>query len=127
MTRSGRASAPRETRQAAWRRGRRAERLAAWWLRLKGYHILARGFRVGAGEIDLVARRGRVLALVEVKARDSMAQALDAVGPTQRARIARAAAAFLQRHPELAGLDVRYDAVLISPGRWPRHVTDAWR
>ena len=114
-------------RRRAWHRGRRAEGLAACWLRLKGYRILARGFRVGAGEIDLIARRGRVLALVEVKARAGLAEAGESVGRRQRRRIGRAAEAFLQRHPGLSGLDLRFDVVLIAPGHLPRHIADAWR
>ena len=114
-------------RRRAWRRGRRAEGLAACWLRLKGYRILARGFRVGVGEIDLIARRGRVLALVEVKARARLAEAGESVSRRQRERIGRAAEAFLQRHPRLDKLDLRFDVVLIAPGQWPRHIADAWR
>jgi len=104
-----------------------AEHLAAWWLRFKGYRILARGFRVAVGEIDLIARRGRVLALIEVKARPSLAEARAAITPRQRARIARAAEAFVQRHPRLATLDLRFDVVLLAPGHRPRHLPDAWR
>ncbi len=114
-------------RRAAWGRGRKGEGLAALWLRLKGYRILARGYRVAVGEIDIVARRGRVVALVEVKARARLAEARAAITPLQRRRIARAAEVFLQRHPALAGCDLRYDAVLLAPGHWPRHVIDAWR
>ena len=116
----------RETRRRAYGRGRRAEALAAWWLRLKGYRILARGFRVPAGEIDLIARRGRVLAHVEVKARPSLEAARAALTPRQRRRIERAAAAFLQQHPGLAGLDQRFDVMLLAPGRRPRHLENAW-
>lgn len=107
--------------------GRSAETLAAWSLRLKGYSILARDFRVAVGEIDLIARRGRVLALVEVKARAATADALEALGPRQKRRIARAAEAFLQRHPDLARLDRRFDLIVVAPRRWPRHIADAWR
>ncbi len=117
----------KDRRRRAWNRGRRAESLAACWLRLKGYRILARGFRVGVGEIDLIARRGRVLALVEVKARARLAEAGESLGHRQRARIGRAAEAFLQRHPRLGRLDLRFDVVLIAPGQWPRHIADAWR
>lgn len=117
----------RQHRRRAWRRGRRGELLAAWWLRLKGYRILARDFRSPVGEIDLIARRGRVLALVEVKARSSLADAGEAIGRQQRERIARAAGVFLQRYPALGALDLRFDAVLIAPGRRPRHLPDAWR
>ncbi len=116
-----------ETRRRAYGRGRKAERLASWWLRLKGYRILTRRFRVPVGEIDLIARRGRILALVEVKARSSLAAASEAIGPRQRRRIERAAALFLQRNPALAKLDLRFDAILLVPGRRPHHIEDAWR
>ena len=116
-----------EGRRRAWVRGRRAERLAAWCLRLKGYRILERGFRVKVGEVDLIARRGGVLALVEVKTRPSLEEAVEAIGPRQRRRIQRAAEAFLQRNAAFATFDVRFDVILIVPGRWPRHVPDAWR
>ncbi len=117
----------RQRRRSAWRRGRRGEGLAAWWLRLKGYQILARDFRSPVGEIDLIARRGRVLALIEVKARPRLTDASEAIGRRQRERIARAAQVFLQRHPALGTLDLRFDAMLVAPGRRPRHLPDAWR
>ncbi len=116
----------RETRCRGYARGRRAETLAAWWLRLKGYRILARGFRVASGEIDLIARRGRVLVHVEVKARPSIEEAREALTPRQRRRIERAAEVFLQRHPGLAGLDQRFDVVLLAPRRRPHHLVNAW-
>ena len=111
----------RDRRRAAARRGGRAETVAAWWLRLRGYRILARGFRAPVGEIDLIAKRGRVLAMVEVKARPTLDEARQAISPRQRDRIARAALAFVQRHPVLRRLNLRYDALLLVPGRWPRH------
>lgn len=114
-------------RQKAWTRGRRAETLAALWLRCKGYRVLARDFRSPVGEIDLVARRGATLAIVEVKARSSLAEAGEAISPRQRRRIRNAAIAFLQRHPSLGTLDLRFDAILMVPRHWPRHLTDAWR
>lgn len=114
-------------RRRAERQGRWAERLAAQYLRLKGYRILARGWRAPEGEIDLVARRGRVLALVEVKARPSAADAAYAIQPRQRRRIERAALRFLSQHPQLAACDLRFDALLVAPWRWPRHLIDAWR
>ena len=117
----------RDRRRAAARRGGRAETMAAWWLRLRGYRILARGFRAPVGEIDLIAKRGRVLAMVEVKARPTLDEARQAISPRQRDRIARAALAFVQRHPVLRRLNLRYDALLLVPGRWPRHIRDAWR
>ncbi|MGD1878845.1 MAG: YraN family protein [Kiloniellaceae bacterium] len=113
-------------RRRAYARGRRAEWLAAWWLRLQGYRILARGFRCPAGEIDLVARRGGTLAIVEVKRRDHEGAAGEAISPRQQRRVRRAAEAYLQRHPELAALQPRFDAVLLVPGRLPHHLKNAW-
>lgn len=127
--RSGFAGAEAVTgrRTEAERRGRRAESMAALWLRLKGYRILARRFRSPAGEIDLVARRGRVLAFVEVKARREFAAAIEAVGRRQRERSIRAALAFLARHPRAAGCDLRFDIVIIRPRRLPHHLVNAWQ
>src|SRR3546814_1158796 len=104
-------------RRRAYARGRRGERIASWWLRLKGYRVLAQGFRCPVGEIDLVARRGGILAIVEVKHRDSLIAAGEAIGPRQQRRIRRAAEHFLQRHPDLARLNLRFDAMLLEIGR----------
>lgn len=116
---------------AAQNRGRRAETLAAWWLRLKGYRVLARGFTIGrgrgAGEVDLIVRRGSVVAFVEVKARADLARAAAAITPTQQGRIQRAAQAFLAGRGDLAGCSLRFDAVLVTPHALPRHICDAWR
>lgn len=111
-------------RQAAERFGRRAETAAAWRLRLTGWRVLARRWRCAAGEIDLIARRGRVLAFVEVKARAG--EHAD-VTPHQRRRIARAAEAFLAAHPELGRCRTRFDVVIARRLRPPRRIADAWR
>jgi putative endonuclease len=112
---------------AARRRGRWAEALCRLVLVLKGYRILAAGRRSGLGEIDILARRGRVLAVVEVKARTDLALAHAALGAAQRRRIVRSAAQFMAARPDLAGLDLRFDAMLVVPWRLPRHLRDAWR
>jgi putative endonuclease len=96
-------------------------------LRLRGWRIVARGWRCPAGEIDIVARRGKVLAIVEVKSRDKLAAAANAVTPRQRRRIGRAAEALIMSRPDFAGLDVRFDVMLVAPRRLPRHWPDAWR
>jgi putative endonuclease len=114
-------------RRQAFRRGHVAELLCLWHLRLRGYRILARRFRVPSGEIDLIARRGRVLAAIEVKARSSFAAAGEAVTPQQRRRIARALGHFVALRPEFAGLVLRFDVMLVAPRRLPRHLADAWR
>jgi putative endonuclease len=117
---------PAPVRQAAERAGRWAERLAAWRLLVAGYRVVARNYRCPAGEIDLVVRRGRILVFVEVKTRGVLADAAEAIRLGQQRRIRNAAAAFLVRYPHLGACDLRFDAVLIAPGRLPRHIPDAW-
>jgi putative endonuclease len=117
----------RARRQRAFRRGHAAEQRCVWHLRLTGWRILARRFRVPSGEVDLIARRGRVLAAIEVKARDSFASAIESLSPRQRRRIGRALDHFLGQHPDLAQLDIRFDVMLVTPWRWPRRIADAWR
>ncbi len=122
----GAAMAASAERVAAEERGRRAEALAAWLLRLKGYRVLDRRYRTPVGEIDLVVRRGRCVAFVEVKARGTIADAAEAVTATGRARIARAAALWLAAHPDAAGCDMRFDVIVAAPGRIPRHIASAF-
>ena len=117
----------RTERRRAFRRGHAAELLCLWHLRRRGYRVLARRFRVPSGEIDLIVRRGRVLAAVEVKARADLAAAGESVSPRQRRRVARALDHFIALRPELAGLALRFDVMLVTPRRLPRHVADAWR
>jgi len=117
----------RQARGAAARKlGRRAEVVAALWLMAKGYRIL--GFRIATplGEIDLLAQRGKVLAVVEVKQRTTIEDALDAVTPTQRERLRRAAAHVSAHRMALRDLSVRLDLLALAPGRAPRHLADAW-
>jgi putative endonuclease len=114
-------------RRRAQRRGRLAEWLCLWHLRLHGWRILARGWRCPMGEIDILACRGKVLAVIEVKSRGEFATAAAALAPRQRRRIARAAEAFLIQRSDLAGLDLRFDLMLVAPLRLPRHWRGAWR
>jgi len=113
-------------RQAAERRGRCAETIAAWWLRLTGWRILARRARVPGGEVDLIARRGRTLAFVEVKAR---ASAEAAAFSLDRYRLRRVAVAAERLAPRFMrdGDEVRIDALFIVPRRLPRHLPDVWQ
>lgn len=114
-------------RRAAERLGLRAETWAALWLILKGYRVLARRVKTPAGEIDLVVRRGGVVAAVEVKARPSLESAVAAVSLRQRLRVARGLESFLAGRPDLAGLDRRFDLVAVRPWRLPAHLADIWR
>jgi putative endonuclease len=118
---------PTPQRQKAERRGRLAELLCRWHLRLRGWRIVASHWRCPSGEIDILARRGRVLAIIEVKARRDFAIAAESVLPRQRRRIARAALAFLTTRPDLAMLTLRFDVMLVAPPRPPRHLPGAWR
>lgn len=118
-------------RRRAWRFGWRAETVCVLLLRLKGYGILARRFRSPAGEIDIVARRGRTLVFVEVKARASHDAALYAITGRQQARLARAAMAWIGAHPAQfapqSGGSVRFDVMAVAPRRWPVHMVNAWQ
>ena len=113
-------------RQRAERAGRRSEWAAACILQLKGYRVVARRFRAQSGEIDLIARRGKILAFVEVKNRARLDDALGAVTARARRRIERAADMFAARHRHLADCDFRYDIIAIAPWRF-RHLRGAWR
>lgn len=124
-------------RKQAEKRGRRAESLAAYMLMLKGYTILARRARTPAGEIDLIARRRNLVAFVEVKARATPELCVEAVTPTARGRITRAAELWMARRGELGECDWRFDIVGVVPPRsrigwllpfgWPQHFQDSWR
>ncbi len=120
-----------ETRRKAHRMGHTAEWRAAWRLRLAGYTIVAQRYKTRLGEIDIVARRGNLLAFVEVKARADFDAATCALRPGQFGRVARAANLFLASHPRYAVCSVRFDAVLVAGPlwrkMWPRHLPDVWR
>lgn len=112
-------------RAAAERRGRRAETIAAWWLRLQGWRIVGRRIRTPVGEVDLVARRGRILAFVEVKTRNDDQGLALAVDRQRLVRVARAAEALGPRFAR-RGEDLRIDVILIAPRRLPRHLKNVW-
>ena len=113
-------------RQEAEKRGRGAETLACWYLRLRGWRVLARRARVPGGEVDIVARRGRTLAFVEVKARGTQDAAAFALDEWRLRRVVTAAERLAPRYMR-AQDDVRIDALFIVPGRWPRHLADVWQ
>ena len=102
--------------------GVEAETIAAWWLRLKGYTVLARRFRASGAEIDMIARRGKMLIFVEVKARPDLGDALAAVSAQKARQISRAARAWLSLHPAADGVSFRLDAVILSRAWLPKHV-----
>lgn len=112
-------------RQAAEASGRRGERIAAWWLRLKGWRILGVRVRTPAGEVDLVARRGNLIAFVEVKTRKTAAELDFAIDQRRLARVAAAAEVLMPRFAQ-PGDDIRVDVILLAPGTPPRHIENAW-
>jgi putative endonuclease len=118
--------APQPERQVAFRTGISAESRAAAFLIAKGFRILARRYRTPVGEIDIVARRRRLLVFVEVKAREQLDDAAWSVTDRQRARIIAAAEMWLAANPDKAIEDIRFDAMLVAPGRLPRHITAAF-
>ena len=118
----------RQARGAASRlAGRRAELLAALWLMAKGYRILGFRLKTRQAEIDLLALRGRTLAVVEVKRRASLLIAMETVTYDQRDRLRRAGLALAATRPALKGAAVRLDLIALAPGKLPRHIPDAWK
>jgi putative endonuclease len=113
-------------RREAERRGRGAETLACWYLRLKGWRILARRARVPGGEVDIVARRGRTLAFVEVKARGDEQAAAFALDRYRLRRVAIAAERLAPKYMR-DGDDIRIDALFVVPGKLPRHLANVWQ
>jgi putative endonuclease len=112
-------------RRAAEASGRRGERVAGWWLRLKGWRVLERRVRTPVGEVDLVVRRGNLVAFVEVKTRATGAELDFAIDERRLARVA-AAAEYLMPRFAGPGDDIRVDVVLIAPRTPPCHIENAW-
>jgi len=115
-----RARGKRAHSQGLW-----AERLACWLLRLKLYRIVGERVKTRAGEVDIVARKGNTLIIVEVKARRTMREAAEALQPRQQMRLARAAEILLGQQRDQ--MDLRFDVIQFAPGHLPRHLKDAWR
>ena len=113
-------------RQAAEKRGRSAETIACWFLRLHGWRILARRARVPGGEVDIVARRRRTLAFIEVKARATEEAAAMALDHYRLRRVAVAAERLAPRYLR-DGDELRIDALFLVPRRWPRHLPNVWQ
>ena len=114
------------TRELAERRGRRGEGWAGWWLRLRGWRIVARRVKTPRGEIDLVARRGRTVAFIEVKWRATGEELALAIDEYRLRRVAAAAEAVSHRYAR-PGDAIRIDVLLLAPGCWPRHIVNAWQ
>lgn len=114
-----------DRRQRAEERGRRGETRAMWALRLTGWRILAQRVRVRGGEVDIIARKGRTVAFVEVKWRDRAADLDHAIDAYRLRRVVAAAQQLAPRYIR-DGDDVRIDVMLLAPGRWPHHLANVW-
>ncbi|MDD7909582.1 MULTISPECIES: YraN family protein [Pseudovibrio] len=112
----------KDRRIAAERKGHRAEALARWYMRLKGYRVLEQRYKTKQGEIDLIAQRGKTIAFVEVKARRTAEAAIGAITPRAQHRIEAAARLWLSHSDIPPEMTYRFDAVLIMPRRWPQHI-----
>jgi putative endonuclease len=119
-------AAPRPERVAAFRLGLSAESRAAMFLIAKAYRIVARRWKTPFGEVDIVARRRRDLVFVEVKARDNFDDAAEAVTERSKQRIVAAAEAWLAHHPDDVQCFIRFDVILVAPGKMPRHIVNAF-
>lgn len=106
--------------------GRRGETLAALYLQLKFYRIVARRVRTPVGEIDLIARRFGVTVFVEVKSRRRAGTEQEALAAVNRRRIVRAAEYYVALHPRLAATTLRFDVIFLAPLAWPLHVRNAF-
>ena len=130
MPRRAKPIAPRkpaaQERVAAFKLGLSAESRAAMLLLAKGYRIVARRWKTPVGEIDIVARRRRDLAFVEVKARDTLDIAAESVSQRSQQRIIAAAEYWMAKHPEDADCFGRFDVILVAPGKLPRHIVNAF-
>lgn len=113
--------------QTSYKKGLWAEKAAIILLRLKGYRILEHRYKTPYGEIDVIARRGETIAFVEVKARKSKQDALEAISPKAQKRIYDAAALYLSAHTEYSAFEMRFDVISVMPGQLPIHDQDMWR
>jgi putative endonuclease len=113
-------------REDAERLGRRAETVALWFLRLKGYRLLARRFKSRMGEVDLIMRKGATTAFIEVKARATVNDAVLSVTAHQSRRIAAACSAWMARDPKTASGICRFDIVAVPATFWPIHIENAF-
>lgn len=110
----------------AYRRGIRAEIIAGLYLTLTGWRVLAWRWKCPLGEIDLVAKNGKVITFIEVKARQNEQSALDSITAHQWSRISNAADIFMSQQRQYADCSWRFDAIIIVPRQWPKRFKNMW-
>ena len=109
----------------AEKRGRRGETLAAWFLRLKGWRIVGTRVKTPRGEVDLIARRGKSIVFVEVKARTHRRDLATAIDATRLRRVAAAAEILLPKYGKECE-NMQIDVIMVAPWRWPNHLPNVW-
>ncbi|MCP4923579.1 MAG: YraN family protein [bacterium] len=114
-----------KSRQHHIRKGILSEILALWFLRFKGYRLLKRRWRTPVGEIDLLMKKGNILAIIEVKYRQTYTQAVESIHPHQQRRLSNAGQLAWQRYGN-SKTTVRFDAFIVHKGKWPQHLVDCW-
>jgi len=114
-------------KKTSYKKGLIAEKSAALLLRLKGYKILQCRYKTRYGEIDIIARQGRLVAFVEVKARRDQRTALEAVSLRSQKRIYDTASYFLSEYPDFQDYDMRFDVISVAPGKFPVHFENMWQ
>ena len=114
------------SRKRAYQKGIWAERIAAIFLLAKGYRILTMRYKSKMGEVDIIAKRGQLVIAVEVKARQSIDEAVFAVTHETAKRVESAAGYWLSQQRNASELSLRFDIIAISPWRWPLHLVDAF-
>lgn len=117
---------PHKLKHESYQKGMQAENFSKFWLRLKGYRILAHRFKTPVGEIDLIARHRSTIIAIEVKARPSLQQSLECITIHQRRRIKRAFLWYIGQNIKQSGYDFRFDVMLVCPRRW-QHIKNAWK
>jgi len=114
-------------KKTSYKTGLFAEGLCRLRLRLAFYRILEMRYKTPVGEIDILASKGNTVIAIEVKARQTMGEALEAISPAQRRRIARALEYYIAHNPKFSNASLRFDAMAVMPKRWPRHIKNAWQ
>ncbi len=120
-------NSPKKSKTNSYKTGRYAEFFSAWYLRCKGYQILSKNYKTRVGEIDLIAKKKKLICFVEVKKRHDLETASQAISQKQQRRITHAAEYFLKQNAQYQGFDQRFDAILIGATVFPYHIKNAWQ
>ena len=117
---------PKNQRVAAEKKGRHAEWVAAGYLRLKAFSILDNRYKTYSGELDIVARRGKLIVFCEVKQRKNVEDGIFAVHPAAQSRLFNAAQLWIAAHPQFQRYEMRFDVIAFGEYLWPHHIKNAF-